>query len=576
MKLNFKKLSSAIFGMMVCSGVAIQSNAQVTYPYEGDFEVATTNPSSKSYASTDSIVMNNMPWTMPGVFLGSMTASDRYNGAKGARVRLTNNTNGNPAYLEMLANLPSGAGTVTYKAAKYGNDGADSMEVLYSVNNGTSWTSAGYDVVSDTALQTFNHVVNVSGNVRIKFQKLGIANSRICMDDINITAFSGSGPSLYATGFSPVGSNVSLATDSLIITFNDSIAVVPNNVDMLWLYKAGTGMTNPVATFSGVTAIVDGKKAIFTPIALDNNTDYFVIVDSFHIQHLNNTSVSYNGNFDSTTWTFSTIDTTPIPPMTSLSETFTICSNNGAMGKFVQYSKEGAKTWKCSSFGHTDSNSVYFNGGSSAGAEASNDWLITSAPLDFSAMDNPVLSFYQKRRFSGNVTRSIKVSTNYIPGTDPANAVWATLSVPELGTLSDTVWNKVNGILLNSYKNTPFYMAFVYQCDTVAAWEWTLDDINVTDSITTGIKNITGNIANMQVLGQAQSNQINLNIEAVNNGQYELQIFDLLGRNINNQSVNLQSGNNRISLSNLNLSSGMHIIRLKGNDGIATVKAVVK
>lgn len=565
------KLFTGFLGTLMLSGITLSSFAQVNYPYVGDFETSTTTPSSKSYASIDTIFMNGMPWVMPGVFLGAMTASDHYNGSRGARVRLTNNSSGNPASLEMLANLPLGVGTLSYGAAMYGSDAMDSIFVEYSIDNGTTWVLVGSDAINPitSGLNTYSHTINIAAPVRIKFTKGSTANSRVNMDDITITA-AGSTGSLSAIAFTPNGNNVSLATDSLTLTFNDTIIVgFPNS--QLYLYKSG--QSAPVFSFPASSAVITDNKAVFGPVSLENNTSYYVTLDSNLFK--TNASSYYLGFMDTTIWRFMTQDTTPVAPMTTLSETFTNCDNGGAMGVFEAYSIEGPKTWKCSSFGHGDQHSVYFNGGSASGAEASNDWLITSAPLDFSAMNNPELSFYQNRRFEGNVTRSIKVSTNYVPGTDPSTAVWASVSVPALTTLPDTAWNKVENISLNSYKNTPFYLAFVYQCDSTSAWEWTLDDIMVTDK-NTSIKNVDGNIAGIQVLGQASHHQINLNIDAKLNGQYELQLFDLLGRNIATQKIELQTGSNRINFNNLNLNSGMHIIRLMGKDGMATVKAVVR
>src|SRR5690606_5775712 len=103
---------------------------------------------------------------------------------------------------------------------------------------------------------------------------------------------------------------------------------------------------------------------------------------------------------------------------------------NTEMGVFVSYSEVGANnTWRCSRFGRNkstsgaDSFAVYINGGSGAGvSNANKDWLISKAPFDFSAMNQPMLSFWQNRRFAGNVTRKVVVSTDYIAGTDPSAA----------------------------------------------------------------------------------------------------------------------------------------------------------
>ena len=136
------------------------------------------------------------------------------------------------------------------------------------------------------------------------------------------------------------------------------------------------------------------------------------------------------------------------------------------------------------------------------------------------------------------------------------------------------VWRAVQNIDLSAYKSTPFYLAFTYECGTNGAYELTYDDIKVQEA--TSIKTVKGANMGIQVLGEATTNQINLNIDMKATENIELQLFDLLGRKVAAQKANLQSGANRVSFTNLNLNAGMYVIRVIGANGFGTVKAVVK
>ncbi|RQO30897.1 hypothetical protein DBR32_09300 [Taibaiella sp. KBW10] len=675
MRAIFHNLRAKLACALLLSGFGLAANAQ-TYPYVVDFETATTNPNSKAYADTLTIAANGANWKMPGVYLGTMITpgGDRLNGTRSARMRLTSNTTGTQGYMQMISDLPSGAGTFSFKAGRYGSDAVDSIQVLYSTNAGSTWTLVATDPVTDTVLTTFTHNINVAGNIRFKLMKKSTASTRVSIDDINVTIYSTTpGTSLYVTAKTPSGTGVPLTTDSLTATFSNAITASTGSVK---LYKVG--QATPVATFTGANATITGTKAKFAPIALQNATSYYVTVDTntFTYSGAGNTPVS-----GTTSWTFTTVDTTPQAPsvtfkipfgtnvspltdsismtfssnitastgsvklykvgqatpiatftganatitadrakfapialenatsyyitvdtntvkngtignhpvsgttgwafttrdtsyQTSLNETFDGCIST-AIGDFVRYSVSGAKVWNCSKFGRTDTSAVYINGGSSTGSEANNDWLISARKLDFSAIVNPNLSFWQKRRFTGTVTRKIMISTNYSGAGDPTLATWTTLNVPALGSVPDTTWKQIKDISLTAYKNTAFYLAFSYECGTAGAYELTYDDIQVQNS-TTGINTVKGASVNLQVLGMPTRNTINMNVELKSNDNLEINVYDLIGRKVATQNYAAKAGNNTVVLNNLNLSSGMYVIQVTGAKGFGTVKAVVR
>ncbi|MNE72668.1 hypothetical protein D3C80_1686280 [compost metagenome] len=80
----------------------------------------------------------------------------------------------------------------------------------------------------------------------------------------------------------------------------------------------------------------------------------------------------------------------------------------------------------------------------------------------------------------------------------------------------------------------------------------------------------------LQVLGMPTYNTIELNIDMKNSDKLEISVFDMMGRRVAVRNHNAQAGSNRVSLTDLNLSTGMYVIQVMGQKGFGTVKAVVR
>lgn len=396
------------------------------------------------------------------------------------------------------------------------------------------------------------------------------------IDDYSLTwTGSGTATNIQVTGKTPLGSNIPLSTNTLKVKFDNPIQTGTGQVE---LFK--TGVPTAVTTFTVPSAgviIGTDSSATFSGISLENNTSYYVKMTAGSFTKTGGTLPNL-AITDPTAWAFSTVDTTTPPPptpLTSLDETFTGCINT-AMGDFVQYSTTGAKTWRCSTFGRTDSASVYINGGSAAGVSEDNmDWLISSAPFNFSAMTTPSLGFWQKRRFDGNVTRTIRVSTNYVAGGDPASATWTTLSVPAMSNDPALDWEQISGIDLTPYKATPFYLAFTYSCGTNGAYELTYDDMKVTNGGVGIFSPNRGQLA-FQVLGDATPAAINLGISLKKASDLTVQIFDLTGRCAHAENIKANSGQGVYTIANTGMHAGMYVIRISNGTEYGAVKALVR
>jgi len=159
--------------------------------FDGDGEIKT------SYASA-TINLSGLDWNMTEALIGT-SGSDFLNGVRSARLRGRETSS-----MTMLQDKTGGLGTLSFQYRRYGTEAQVAWKVEYSTNGGTSWTQVGSDFTATADVQTFTEVLNIAGNVRIKFSLVndtGTTDRRVNIDDILLTDYSGAAtPTIYATG----------------------------------------------------------------------------------------------------------------------------------------------------------------------------------------------------------------------------------------------------------------------------------------------------------------------------------------------------------------------------------------
>lgn len=565
---KFSKLISAV-ALIGLVGFATESTHAQTY-VEGFEDLTKT-----SYSSETVSLNGGVQWNFTGANMGN-TNNDYFVGTKSARLAGTTKASSNPdtAKIEMLNNNPGGIGEISFFYRQYGNDVQKYWRVEWSAD-GNNWLFID-SIIGQSTVDTFTYTLN-EPNARIRvicaeFATGGSNTNRLNIDELVLTALAGTiaGPAI--TGKTPTGTNVPLSTNVLTITYDQDIEEGSGSI---LLHQVG-GSTQTFTVPSPEVTIA-GPIATIGDITLENDAAYYVTMTAGVFKSIGDTLTTEEIT-DSTYWAFSTVDTTPIIAI-SLNETFDVCNNTlNTFGVFHNYSVDGNKTWKCSSFAHLDSNAVYINGGSSAGvSEITEAWLISTPKFDFDAMTQPMLSFWQKARFTGDVVREVKISTDYIGSGDPTAATWTTLNIPALANIPspNNTWGQISNVDLTAYKGTPFYLAFTYACGDQGAWELTYDDIVVEDN-TTGIGNMSKGNLKATVLGFASSNQIKLSIQTEKASKITAEVYDMTGRILHTETFQTNGGQSIYNLSNMNLSAGMHIIRLSDGVNYGMIKAIVK
>ena len=173
--------------------------------------------------------------------------NDHWNDAIGCR--FGKNTD---SYIEMSEDVSDGASKLTFYAARYGNDTNPTVQLQYSTNGGSTWTTFATCSPNGT-WQQYTYNLDITGNVRFKFAQT--AGSRLNIDDIAITSNAGTvtNPQITApTNGSTVNVGTIAATGTSVsktITVKGSDLTKALNVSV-----SGTGFSVTPTTISAANA----------------------------------------------------------------------------------------------------------------------------------------------------------------------------------------------------------------------------------------------------------------------------------------------------------------------------------
>lgn len=439
----------------------------------------------------------------------------------------------------------------------------------------TTVTTTPGTIVMDSNFTTTNVTVNFGSSLDNQSQPVWIrfmpkdttmgSGSRplVGLDDVNLT-WTGTAvnntPQVVSYTPASGATNVPTSTTSLSIVFDKNMTIGTGNVTL----KNLTDATQQTIAASSCTA--SGTTVTIPGVTLVIAKQYAVLYDSTCFKY---NTYSCLGVYDTLQWEFSTPPPV-IAPVTSLNETFGNCSTI-ALDLFTQSSVNGTQIWRCSSFGHSDSFSVYMNGGSATESFDNEDWLL-SPQINVSAMTNPYLHFWTKRRFSGTNTKEVFVSNNY--SGDVSTATWGTAVVPNMSTLDSNNWNHITNTNLNSFKSTPFTIAFKYvsTANTPSnAEEWTIDDVNITDG-PLSVREV--GLSGVDMYIHKQNDQTQLILHSTTGGSFQLRLTDVSGNVIARQIVTIHEGKNVVELNTNELQSGMYFVELTNGEAKGVVKFI--
>ncbi|MBK7587025.1 MAG: choice-of-anchor J domain-containing protein [Bacteroidetes bacterium] len=378
------------------------------------------------------------------------------------------------------------------------------------------------------------------------------------IDDFNLT-WTGVAvnniPQLVTLSPADNATGVAAGVTNLTVTFDKNISIGTGNITVYNI----TDVTNVMipaanATVAGMTATIPG-------VTLLTGKDYAVQFDSTCFK---NGTYSSLGIYNNTEWNFST--SLPNTAVTSLNESFMGC-NAPLLGSFSQSSVVGSQSWRCSNFGHNDTDAVYMNGYAGGVTNDNEDWLV-SPTLDMSAMTAPYLHFWSKKRFTGTNTKEVFVSSNYTG--DVTTATWTPLSI-NFASL-DSIYIPFNNTNLTAYKAAPFHIAFKYvSLATGSADEWSIDDVMITDG-PVSVKTFEASNIKFSVLGNTNESQLNLLLESDKMDHFDISVIDMMGNRLCNTSFNVMEGKNKLQIVLPSMAAGLYFVKVSNKDVQGTLK----
>lgn len=145
-------------------------------------------------ATANNVDLSTGNWKLQQAILGNTILSDKINLPGKQNVRMQQNLT-TSAYVQMNFDVTQGASKVTVFYGKYSTDPMSTFRLEYSTNGGTTWTAVtpNISVMPEKGSTQATFMVNITGNVRFRINKLGLGassatvqNGRLNIEDIAI------------------------------------------------------------------------------------------------------------------------------------------------------------------------------------------------------------------------------------------------------------------------------------------------------------------------------------------------------------------------------------------------------
>lgn len=147
-----------------------------------DFEAETSKPNN--YDGIDEYEGNACRWNLVDAGICNRSG-DKKNGRQAVCTG-----KGETGTLTMLDDKQDGAGVFSFHAAPFGDDEEARVELSYSTDGGSRWTTLESFSIAASFLSEYSTNVNISGPIRFRLSQT--SGERLNIDDIQITAYSSS------------------------------------------------------------------------------------------------------------------------------------------------------------------------------------------------------------------------------------------------------------------------------------------------------------------------------------------------------------------------------------------------
>lgn len=182
---NFDTSITLSAGSYVNDDPTASATVKSTAAFLEDWEIKNLSSTVPAY-SNKTFTGNTCSWTVSNAGFGTAEGDTSFNGTTALRFGTNSNSS-----LAMAEDKAKGLGTVTFDAAKWGNDGSATVKMEYSTDGGKTWTEAGSVTLSSSIPKSHSITVNKPGNGRIRFVQT--AGKRWLLDNIGISDYTATG-----------------------------------------------------------------------------------------------------------------------------------------------------------------------------------------------------------------------------------------------------------------------------------------------------------------------------------------------------------------------------------------------
>lgn len=414
-----------------------------------------------------------------------------------------------------------------------GFTGSGGRQVELYINNILQGTSESFDDYNEHIFSLTN--LNITGDITIEIRNT--TSKQIIIDDISWTGFN-------------VNCNVTLETANYSCTTN----TIGDNNDGVTISIPYSGID---ANITDVTTTSGGTLAGDNPAVTENGT------------------ITLSGLSEGDAWDIqlvggdcAAINASGIVPANHCDPSLNTCFDiSNGTENFEIFNAESSTVWE-------ENNGTYSaNGYCGSGCEiAVNGWLVFG-PLDVTSVSGLLLKFDAYEDYS-DTPLAINYTSNY--DGCPSNTTWTnaqTLTGDDEGAIE---------IDLSAASGTAFYIGIQYLDDGIDGYsDWELSNIELAtygacpvlgtrtaaDCSTLSTVETTADV--FSIFPNPVTNGL-VNITSKSNATITVNVFDILGKQVINQTVN----NNTLNVSALN--SGVYILKLEQNGNASTKKLVIK
>ena len=145
---------------------------------------------------------------------------------------------------------------------------------------------------------------------------------------------------------------------------------------------------------------------------------------------------------------------------------------------------------------------------------------------------------------------------------------------PLFGNDDSTEWVTHVADLTPFKSSTPLYVAFRYTSDDMSGSTWYIDNV-FTTTFPAHVQQIDKSVLSLSVTGTSTSSQITLSCQTGTSGKYHLGIYDMLGREVYQEDMNLFGSEATYPIKGLNLAPGLYVIKMGNGETYGVTKTVV-